>query len=183
MHSALRRAIEKGNLPAVQAALAHGANIEEPDMHGDPGHPLRIACFHGHVDIVRTLIHRGADIHAPNAQGPGGPIRMAVRGKHRPIIELLIAHGAEVPPDLPLPDFDAAERRRQPDRRRRNAGPPKGLHDRRLSRDRRATHVQEIDLDTLQWERYFAQTQPNPLHMFDHDADETPVFVFDRVRD
>ncbi len=52
-----------------------------------------------------------------------------------------------------------------------------------LARDRRTTHVQEIELDSLQWERYFAQTQPNPLHTFEHDINENSVFVFDRVRD
>ena len=59
-------------------ALDHGGDIEEADIHGDPGLPLRIACFKGHIDIVRELIRRGADIHAPNAQGKGGPIRMAL---------------------------------------------------------------------------------------------------------
>ena len=103
MHSALRRAIEKGCLESVRAALDHGAAIEEADMHGAPGLPMRIACFNGHANIVLELIQRGADIHAPNAEGVGGPIRMAARGQHSEVIDLLLAHGAEIPEGVQLP--------------------------------------------------------------------------------
>ena len=130
MHSALRRAIEKGNLDAVRTALDHGALIEEADMHGDPGLPMRIACFKGHADIVRELIKRGADIHAPNAQGAGGPIRMASRGQHSHIVELLLAHGAEVPEDVQLPNANSGERRKRGERRRRDIGPPSDIRER-----------------------------------------------------
>lgn len=70
MHSALRRAIERGDLQAVHVAIDHGAEIEEADMHGDPGLPLRIACFKGYASIVEALIKRGASVNAPNCQGP-----------------------------------------------------------------------------------------------------------------
>lgn len=185
MHSALRRAIEKGNLQAVIAALDHGAVIEETDMHGDPGLPMRIACFKGHADIVRELIKRGADIHAPNAQGAGGPIRMASRGQHTHIIELLLAHGAEVPEGVQLPSAKAGERRRRGDRRRRDVGPPTDLRDRRQSRERRVVSVREVELSDMQWERYFAQTQPSPrpTPTHNHEAADTVSMVFERVRD
>ena len=183
MHSALRRAIEKGSLQAVIAALDHGAVIEETDMHGDPGLPMRIACFKGHADIVRELIKRGADIHAPNAQGTGGPIRMASRGQHTDIVELLLAHGAEVPEDVQLPNANAGERRKRGERRRRDMGPPTNLRERRQSRERRVVSVREVELSDRQWERYFAQTQPTqqPTHI--HDVADTVSMVFERVRD
>ena len=183
MHSALRRAIEKGNLQAVITALDHGALIEEADMHGDSGLPMRIACFKGHSEIVLELIKRGADIHAPNAQGNGGPIRMAARGQHSHIVELLLAHGAEVPKDVQLPGAKAGERRRRGDRRRRDVGPPTELRDRRKSRERRVVSVREVELSDIQWERYFAQTQPSQTPAHNHDVADTVSMVFERVRD
>ena len=183
MHSALRRAIEKGNLQGVIAALDHGALIEEADMHGDPGLPMRIACFQGHAEIVRELIKRGADIHAPNAQGVGGPIRMAARGKHGHIVELLMAHGAEVPEGVQLPDAKTDERRKRGDRRRRDVGPPTELRERRQSRERRVTFVREVELSDMQWERYFAQTQPTARQTPLHEVADSASVVFERVRD
>ena len=167
-------------------ALDHGANIEEADIHGDSGLPLRIACFKGHIDIIRELIRRGADIHAPNAQGAGGPIRMAHRGGHHKIVEFLLAHGAELPTDLAPPKTDTSERRKRSERRMRNAGPPKGFAERRFFQDRRVTSVREIELDESQWEIYFAQTIPTVTHVpFPtlHDPLEHASSVLDRARD
>jgi len=184
MHSALRRAIEKGNLQAVRTALDHGAAIEEADMHGDSGLPMRIACFKGHTDIVLELIERGADIHAPNAQGAGGPIRMAARGQHTHIVQLLLSHGAEIPVDVQLPEARAGERRKRCERRGRDIGPPSNFRERRQSRERRVLSVQEVKLSDMQWERYFAQTQPSPrLPSHHHDFVETASMVLERVRD
>lgn len=183
MHSALRRAIEKGNLQTVIAALDHGAIIEEADMHGDSGLPMRIACFKGHAEIVLELIKRGADIHAPNAQGSGGPIRMAARGQHSHIIQLLLAYGAELPADVQMPHASAGERRKRGDRRRRDVGPPTDLRDRRQSRERRVVSVREVKLSDMQWERYFAQTQPSQPPTHHPDVIDTVSMVFERVRD
>ena len=183
MHSALRRAIENGDLQGVLTALQHGADIEETDMHGDPGHPLRIACFRGHAEIVQALIRHGADIHAPNAQGPGGPLRLAARGRHYPIIQLLIAHGAELPADLKLLPPNQNERRKRGERRKRIASPPLGMRERRTTRDRRVMQVQEVELENSEWERYFSQTQPNPMTLPAHDSAEEASLIFNRVRD
>jgi hypothetical protein len=183
MHSALRRAIEKGNLQAVITALDHGAAIEEADMHGDCGLPMRIACFKGHADIVLELIKRGADIHAPNAQGPGGPIRMAARGQHAHIIELLERLGAELPADVQLPRTSVGERRKRSERRGRDIGPPSGFRERRLPRERRVLSVREVELSDGQWERYFAQTQPSQPPILSHEGGDAASMIFDRVRD
>lgn len=102
MTSKLQQAIEEGDLIAVVVALESGADIEESDVHGYPGLPLRLACFNGHRDIIIELLDRGADIHALNHQGPGAPIRMAIRGGHLEVIELLVERGAEVPANVDL---------------------------------------------------------------------------------
>ena len=183
MHSALRRAIEKGCLESVRVALNHGAAIEEADMHGAPGLPMRIACFNGHVNIVLELIQRGADIHAPNAEGPGGPIRMAARGQHFEVIELLLTHGAEIPEGVQLPKAPPGERRKRNDRRHRDVGPPSNLRERRQSRPRRTLSARELELSDMQWERYFAETQPTARPVVENHFDETASLIFDRVRD
>lgn len=186
-HSALRRAIEQGNLRAVQVALEHGANIEEADIHGDPGLPLRIACFCGHIEIVRELIRRGADIHAPNGEGADGPIRMAARGEHHQIIDLLVAHGAVLPGELPAAKTKiGGDRRQRHERRKRNGGPPGGFSERRTQFERRVTSVREVELDEAQWETYFSQSMPNaapvPFPTL-YDPTDHASLVLDRVRD
>ena len=93
--SKLITAIRSGLLDEVIAAISSGADIEEPDMHGFVGLPLRTACFAGEIAIVRELLNRGANINAVASDGPGAPLRLAQRGKHQEIIALLLAHGAE----------------------------------------------------------------------------------------
>lgn len=182
MHSALRRAIERADIQAVNVAIEHGADIEEADMHGDPGLPLRTACFKGHASIVETLIKHGANINAPNGQGPGGPIRMAAKGHHMGIVHLLMVPGAELPADLHLPLNDSAERRKRIDRRKRNQGAPLGFTERRRAQERRATSVHELTLTDLQWDTYFTQSQPLPTHHTEQ-IDDSVSMLFERVRD
>jgi len=157
MPSALRLAIEQGDLIAVQAALAAGADVEEADIHGIPGLPLRLASFRGHADIVRELLRYGADMHAANADGPDAPLRMAVRGKHQAVVELLLGTGADIPADLHLPQFHTHERRLRGERRGADNGPPHGLRERRQDGQRRSTSVQEVRLSSQQWEHLFSR--------------------------
>ena len=98
--SSLMAAIRSGSLLAVGKALDDGADIEETDMHGQPGLPLRTACFSGNPEIVGELIRRGANINAPGSDGPGMPLRLAQRTRHSAVVALLIQHGAEVPSDV-----------------------------------------------------------------------------------
>jgi len=207
MHSELRKSIEQGCLPAVIAALDNGADIEEIDAHGDSGLPLRTACFLGHLDIVAELLNRGANINAPNGEGPGAPLRMASRRKHQAIIDLLIARGAELtiakpeiekvvqppiakpvmekvaqaPIDDPAPSSDVVERRSQSSRRTFDFGPPRGMRERRNTEQRRATSVQEMQLSENQWSTYFAPVTARTAHNDNH-FDEAS-HVLSRVRD
>src|SRR5574343_529450 len=170
MNSELRKAIEQGNLPAVVLALDSGAEIEHADVHGDPGLPLRLACFKGYADIVVELLRRGASIHSPNAHGAGAPIRMAARAKHDGIVRLLVEHGAEMPQDMKKEFTETGERRKRGERRKHSYGPPKGLKERRRMLDRRVTYVREVELSDFQWETYFSQSltrmsvEPAPDH-------------------
>lgn len=101
--SALIGAIRTNNIDRVIAALDEGANIEEADIHGYPGLPLRTACFSGNVPIIRTLLARGADINAVTADGPGAPVRLALRAGHTEVVALLLSKHAQIPFDLEIP--------------------------------------------------------------------------------
>lgn len=100
--SDLITAIKANDLEAVIQALDAGGNIEEPDIHGFGGLPLRTACFSGNLQIIRELLDRGADVNAKTANGSGAPLRSALRAGHRQIAALILSHDAEVPADITI---------------------------------------------------------------------------------
>lgn len=101
--SPLVAAIRAGRLSGVVSALDDGANVEEADIHGCTGLPLRTACFEGDIAIIRELLRHGANPNAMAADGPGAPLRLALRSGHPEVAALLLQHGAEIPPGLDLP--------------------------------------------------------------------------------
>lgn len=100
--SPLIDAIRSGRISTIDAALDNGADIEEPDMHGSRGLPLRTACFIGDLAVVRHLLQRGADVNAPAHDGPGAPLRLAARRGHNQVVALLLQHGAQIPEGLKI---------------------------------------------------------------------------------
>lgn len=117
--SKLIKAIRNSSLNGVLDALDDGADIEEPDMHGQRGLPLRTACFGGNLAIIRELLERGADINAAGSDGPSAPIRLAVRANHHGVVGLLVEYGATIPDGLILPtqarsEVDALQIREEP---------------------------------------------------------------------
>jgi ankyrin repeat protein len=101
--SPLIEAIRANSLHRVIAALEDGADVEEKDIHGYAGLPLRTACFSGNVPIIRELLDHGADVNAPTADGPGAPLRAALRAGHTEIVALLLSHDALIPFGLEIP--------------------------------------------------------------------------------
>lgn len=101
--SKLIEAIRAGQLSAVIHALDNGADIEEADMHGKRGLPLRTACFEGYFSIAAALLERGADPNTEASDGFSAPLRLAQRSDHREIIALLLKHGAQIPGDISIP--------------------------------------------------------------------------------
>lgn len=95
--SNLITAIRASHLDGVRMALADGADVNEPDMHGHGGLPLRTACFDGNAAIVRELLQHGANPNAQASDGPGAALRLALRRGHREIADLLRQHGAQEP--------------------------------------------------------------------------------------
>lgn len=94
----LLKAIRSGQLAQVQAALDAGAPVDAADEPGgEPGLPMGIACFLGHVEIVRELAGRGAKVDLPDNQAPTSPLSMAVRGGRVEAVRTLVELGAKVP--------------------------------------------------------------------------------------
>lgn len=95
----LIKAIRSGRLKYVVRALDDGA-LADDTQGGEPGLPLGIACFLGHVDIVSELVRRGAMVNLADNHSPTSALSMAVRGKHNEVVRTLIQLGAKVPPDM-----------------------------------------------------------------------------------
>lgn len=100
--SKLVAAIRAGRLSGVILAIEDGGDVEEADIHGVSGLPLRVACFEGEMAIVRELLRCGANVNAMAADGPGAPLRLALRGGNGEIAALLLQNGAEIPPGLEI---------------------------------------------------------------------------------
>lgn len=96
-------AVRAGDLAAAAAALDAGADPDTADERGDPGLPLRIAAFKGHLDLVRLLVHRGAAVEPPVRLPSASPMAMAMRGGGKETVALLVELGATIPPGLSRP--------------------------------------------------------------------------------
>jgi uncharacterized protein len=109
--SPLIEAIRANSLHRVVSALEDGADVNEKDIHGHPGLPLRTACFSGNVPIIRELLNHGADVNAPTADGPGAPLQAALRAGHTEIVALLLSRDARIPfgLEIPLSVFERAK--------------------------------------------------------------------------
>lgn len=100
--SPLMQAVRAGALLGVVHALDAGADVNEPDVHGHPGLPLRTACFSGNVAVASALIARGAKLDVGADDGPYAALRLALRAKQYAIVALLLEHGATVPPNVEI---------------------------------------------------------------------------------
>jgi len=77
----------------LTALLDKGAdpNAKRP---GDGATLLILSATCGHIEVVRSLLRRGADVNLPNRNG-WTPLMAAVAKGHEAVVELLLAHGAD----------------------------------------------------------------------------------------
>ena len=122
----LIKAVRSGKLSLVEATLAAGAPVELDDGLGAPGLPLGIACFMGHVDIVRKLIEHGAKVNLADNWEPVSPLAMATRANRPEIVRLLVELGADVPAGMAtgLTPDELATAQWQAHREGKRASPP-----------------------------------------------------------
>lgn len=93
----LIKAIRSGQLAEVRRLLDAGTPVEMDDGHGESGLAMGIACFMGHVEIVRELAKRGAKVNLDDNDVATSPLSMAIRGSRTEVVRALIELGAKVP--------------------------------------------------------------------------------------
>ena len=89
-------AASEGDVNRVAALLDAGAEIDAKHTGaGGIPTPLIAAAFCGHIEVVRLLLARGADVEAVNSQGRSALVQAADQG-HAEIVELLAHAGSAV---------------------------------------------------------------------------------------
>ncbi len=96
-------ALRAGDPAAVNAALEAGADPNLADNIGIPGLPLRIAAYNGHLDIIRSLVSRGAEVNLPRSDNRAESLlAVARRGGKKDAVRLLVELGTEIPAGLDI---------------------------------------------------------------------------------
>ncbi|KAM0843917.1 hypothetical protein ACQ4PT_057404 [Festuca glaucescens] len=90
--SPTEHAIAYGNLPAVAYLLDHGADLHLK-RRGNVT-LLHSAAIHGHCEIVKFLLSRGADVDALSVTGT--PLSVASFKGHASTVKILLQHNADV---------------------------------------------------------------------------------------
>ncbi|CAG9773085.1 unnamed protein product [Ceutorhynchus assimilis] len=92
--SLLSLACSAGYFELAQVLLAMHANVEDRGIKGECT-PLMEAASAGHLDIVRLLVHHGAEVNAQSTSG-NTPLMYACAGGHTDVVKFLLENGANV---------------------------------------------------------------------------------------
>ena len=94
MGNEIHKAATEGDMEKVQALIADDPGlIDAKDEMGRT--PLHLACYGGHIELVKYLMTKGADMEAKFANGSTA-LFWAIPEGHLDIVKLLIAEGADV---------------------------------------------------------------------------------------
>ena len=88
------KAVSSGKIKEVNELLGKGSDVNEKDAEFGVT-PLHAAAYHGHMDIVKLLLKKKADIHARDNDGET-PLLAALSKGFSEIGLLLINRGAKV---------------------------------------------------------------------------------------
>ena len=100
-----------GRAGVVDFLLDQGIAVDtELRVHGEGHTGLHVAAFHGHIDVVKTLLRHGARVHAIDKTWGTPPLVWTLTGwdfqpagqqdKYYEVVARLVAAGATVTPDL-----------------------------------------------------------------------------------
>ena len=89
-------AARAGDAAKVTAALDKGADVNAKTRYGATA--LTFAADKGHIEVVKLLIARGADVNAQDTFYQMRAIDMAVTNNHLPIVKLLLERGSKGAP-------------------------------------------------------------------------------------
>jgi Ankyrin repeats (3 copies) len=87
---AIIAAAETGKTAAIQYLLERGVDINQRDKFFDTA--FTVASSEGHIDSVRFLIDKGANLNAISEDGSA--LRLALEHHHGVVVQLLKDHGA-----------------------------------------------------------------------------------------
>ncbi|MBZ0155444.1 MAG: ankyrin repeat domain-containing protein [Alphaproteobacteria bacterium] len=87
------KAAGKGDYTVVHKMLAQGIDADTHEEGGRGRTAMMRACRHGHTDIVRLLLEKGADVNKQDAFGDTALTYAACNG-YMDIVKLLLEHGA-----------------------------------------------------------------------------------------
>jgi ankyrin repeat protein len=88
----LHDAARNGDVDAVRALMADGADFNESDFMSGP--PIHLAVMEGHVAVAEVLIAAGADLEAVGEIGGAHPLHTAARNNRAAMVALLMDRGA-----------------------------------------------------------------------------------------
>ena len=94
----LMAAAKTGDAPTVERLLAGDPSLATARGPGPCGEStaLHVAAENDHLEICRTLLDGGADVHARDEGDHATPLHWAAFSAGVPVVELLIEHGADV---------------------------------------------------------------------------------------
>ena len=105
-------AVRKGDLAAIEAALARRVNVEMED--GGQRTAMMRAATYGQSAVITRLAKAGANVNARFSIEFDTPLHMAARGNHADAVRALAAAGADVNArfneDSPTPVMEAVEK-------------------------------------------------------------------------
>ncbi|KAI9692467.1 MAG: hypothetical protein M1822_006698 [Bathelium mastoideum] len=90
----LHKAAESGDVVRVNLLLSCGADADE--ANSDSMTPMHIAAQHGHVDIIRILIKKGAKMSQAAGQHCRTPLHCAVLEGHIEAVRVLVQSGTDI---------------------------------------------------------------------------------------
>ena len=95
---ALLAAARKGDLAGVKAALEQGAKVEAKTRHGVT--PLYYAASNGHLDVVKFLVDKGADVSVTDTFYKASALGFAIERKHSDVALYLLEKGCKNGPSV-----------------------------------------------------------------------------------
>ena len=91
--SGLYLALKHGSTSVARALIAHrDTQIDAANVHGET--PLMMAALRGEMDLVRTLVERGAQVNRP--AGTWTPLHYAASGPSPQVVAWLLDRGAGI---------------------------------------------------------------------------------------